>query len=34
MPQMLRGRWDRVRICCLNMGIEIGRWQQSRTTIA
>jgi glycosyltransferase involved in cell wall biosynthesis len=33
MPQMLRGRWDRVRICCLNMGIEIGRWQ-SRTTTA
>jgi glycosyltransferase involved in cell wall biosynthesis len=34
MPQMFRGRWDRVRVCCLNMGIEIGRWQQSRTTTA
>ena len=31
LPQMLRGRRDRVRFRCLNIGIEIGRWQQSRT---
>ena len=31
LPQMLRGRRDRVRVRCLNIGIEIGSWQQSRT---
>ena len=34
LPQMLRGRWDRVRVCCLNLGIEIGRWQESRSGTA
>jgi glycosyltransferase involved in cell wall biosynthesis len=24
MPQALRGRWDRVRICAVNVGLEIG----------
>jgi len=25
VPQAFRGRWDRVRICCMNIGIELGR---------
>lgn len=27
VPQALRGRWDRVRVCSLNMGMEIGKWK-------
>lgn len=30
VPQALRGRGDRVRICCLNIGIELGRMRVRR----
>jgi glycosyltransferase involved in cell wall biosynthesis len=30
VPQALRGRGDRVRICCLNVGIEYGRLRARR----
>lgn len=30
VPQWLRGRGDRVRICCLNVGIELGRRRVQR----
>jgi glycosyltransferase involved in cell wall biosynthesis len=30
MPQMVRGRWDRVRVCSVNIGFEIAQWEQNR----